>query len=846
MAQYYYDKFTSIENKLYNDDAPWTNSSATIGSFSSYAKSYSFDRTNNKYILGPKWGYDGGPVNIGSIVYSLSGNFLSRHSAKEATYDPTVTVPVNSIYKDATKNTFSITDYNKGSLVQSNIAAEDGTYPANGRHTDGYWYVKGAAVVGTPGTVVNLPQGTSNAGARKLIRLANGTYVAATIGPDVINFWKSVNDGVAWELLYSITGPNLADVAIASYGNEVKALVGYSNVMRLYRIQINGAATYKDISSDNTSPIRSISLAVDQTNGDLHATWAAIFNPYPNTTNIRYSKSTNGGDTWSTVEILTTANSVDYYFKNPSIVVRNSVPIIVCEAKGTFYNNDVVSSNANSRSINCFRFVGGVWKKNFVIFSNGNDGLAQEMPTLVVGVDGTLHLAWSGRDVLATANNQILYKTSTDGGATWSETQKLTLSTLYGRYAPSLTVDKENTVIIEFQTMIDGSVYKVAQLKNLRGGGWVGLTVAAEAGFTSVLQPQTLYDPTFNGRFGDSPPTIYMISGSRVMFFGTYSINQKPSITLTSPTNDQTLYENDTINISGDAYDADKDQSVTVFYQINGEQRKVLATNVSQTQITLSKQLTFKGGKLYDGETVLTGMLAAGVAHTLKVWAVDTENGQSATIERTFYVIPNRAPLLSVDAVVPAGVIDSDKFKISGTASDQDANSNIKVNYRINGANPVEVYNGAGGAWEFEVSLAQLVVNENRIIIEVIDNYDAKTSKTIKLNKNELKTPILQSVARYKISPPKGSARGVLIWVQRDEELDLKVELSMTLVGEQEQYVLLEADPDKIVPVTDGIVEDEYYHETVEPKDNIILKLTTTRPNISIDNKVYLIMGVVE
>ncbi|MFJ7698955.1 hypothetical protein [Lysinibacillus fusiformis] len=130
--------------------------------------------------------------------------------------------------------------------------------------------------------------------------------------------------------------------------------------------------------------------------------------------------------------------------------------------------------------------------------------------------------------------------------------------------------------------------------------------------------------------------------------------------------------------------------------------------------------------------------------------------------------------------------------------------------------------------------------------MEVIDNYNAKTSKTIKLNKNEVKTPILQSVARYKIEPPKGSAKGVLLWIQRDEDLELNVELSMTLKGEQEQYIQLEADPDKVVPVVEGIVEDEYYHETVEPKDNIILKLTTTRVNTSIDNKIYLIMGVVE
>ncbi len=102
----------------------------------------------------------------------------------------------------------------------------------------------------------------------------------------------------------------------------------------------------------------------------------------------------------------------------------------------------------------------------------------------------------------------------------------------------------------------------------------------------------------------------------------------------------------------------------------------------------------------------------------------------------------------------------------------------------------------------------------------------------------------MQSVARYKISPPpKGSARGVLIWVQRDEDLDLTVELSMTLTGEQEQYILLEADPKNIVEVSEGIVEDEYYHETVESKDNIILKLTTSRANVNIDDKIYLVWG---
>lgn len=321
--------------------------------------------------------------------------------------------------------------------------------------------------------------------------------------------------------------------------------------------------------------------------------------------------------------------------------------------------------------------------------------------------------------------------------------------------------------------------------------------------------------------------------------------NVAPTVSLTGPGDNSTLYENDTLTIGGTAYDADPDQAVTVYYQINAEPRKVLTTNLSKVQIALSKQLTFKAGKIYDGETALTGTLAEGVAHTLKVWAVDSENGQSATIERTFYVVPNRAPLLSVDAIVPLGVVDTDIFKISGTSSDPDANANVKVTKKVNANNPVEIYNGPGGAWEFDVSLAELVVGENTIVIEVIDNYGAKTSKTIKLKKNEIKTPILHAVARYKITPPAGSAKGVLLFIERDEDMDLKVELSMTLAGEQEQYETLTANNTAPMP-TNGIVEDTFYFETTEPKDNIILKISTTRPDATVNHKIHLISGAVE
>jgi len=321
--------------------------------------------------------------------------------------------------------------------------------------------------------------------------------------------------------------------------------------------------------------------------------------------------------------------------------------------------------------------------------------------------------------------------------------------------------------------------------------------------------------------------------------------NVAPTVSLRQPSGTVRLYENDTLNIEGTAFDSDPDQSVTVYYQINNEPRKVLATNISQERFALSKQLTFKGGKLYNGKTAITGNLSQGLQR-LFVWAEDTEKGISSKIERRFSVIPNRAPMLSVDAVVPSGVVDNDKFKISGKVLDEDANATVKVTRRINAGEQVEIYSGSGGPWEFDVKLAQLITCENTIVLEVVDNYGAKTSKTIKLNKKEVKTPILQSVARYQIEPPSGSAKGILLFIQRDEALEIKVELSMTEKGGPEQYTVL--TPVNTAPITakQGVVEDTFELKEMEAKQRILLKITLTRKDLASNHKILLITGAVD
>lgn len=795
MVKYYYDKFTAIENKLYNDDAPWTNSSATIGPFSSYAKSYSFDRVNNKYTLGPAWGYDGGPVNIGSIVYSLSGNFLYRHSAKEYTYDPTVTVPVNTIYKDATKNTSTIIDYSKGSLVQSNISAEDGTYPANGRHTDGYWYVKGA-VVNTAPTMPGAftqPSGNLEIGDSKVFAVGVASDAEGNLSKYI---WEASINGGAFSKVGETTANSLAYTIPTATNLK----------MRVKAVDLAGLE----------SAYRESSLYTVTKPTYFYSKYNVANQQVVNWTYRGESSATNG---WPSYEIRgsTLYSTGVYEYHN-----WGSLPV-----------GRVIYGNATSAlSISRYRFV-------------ASNKVEEDIGTL-----GTVQVAGS---LIQSGINAIDGTYPTNGKHTdgfWyirgsRVNQSITPPTPFTLPAPSKKFKPNEAATITFgaSNATNLSLYEVDYRYNTTGT-WTPLpynnTLTRSL---TITTDKTLKTLELRVR-AKNTSNVY----SDYVYSEPFEIehNVAPTVSLTGPGDNSTLYENDTLTIGGTAYDADPDQAVTVYYQINAEPRKVLTTNLSKVQIALSKQLNFKAGKIYDGETVLTDTLAAGLEHKLKVWAVDSENATSVVVERTFFVVPNRAPLLSLDAVVPSGVVDVDKFKISGTASDEDANSSVKVTRKINSGDPVEIYSGQGGTWEFDLSLSQLIVGENTIVIEVIDNYGAKVSKTIKLEKNEVKTPILHAVARYKITPPAGSAKGVLLFIERDEDMDLKVELSMTLAGEQEQYETLTADNTAPMPNTNSIVEDTYYFETTEPKDNIILKISTTRPDATVNHKIHLISGAVE
>nr|WP_259544497.1 Ig-like domain-containing protein [Heyndrickxia oleronia] len=373
-------------------------------------------------------------------------------------------------------------------------------------------------------------------------------------------------------------------------------------------------------------------------------------------------------------------------------------------------------------------------------------------------------------------------------------------------------------------------------------GGFTNIRSAAGTSFAyTIPTDKTKTSVQFRVRAKDSAGAY---SGYQTSSVYTIIHNSNPTLTLSSPTDNVTLYETDTLNIEGYASDADNGNIVNARYQLNGGTIRALATGIStgSNTIPFNKQLTFRGGKLYDGDTAVTDELAEGVAHQLKVWSEDDQGGKSAEQLRNFYVVPNRPPALTIDPfTTKSDLINADKVTISGTASDPDGNT-VVVSYKLNKGLSTEVYRGKDGAWSFDLSLKDLVAGENTVAIEVVDSYNSKTSKTLKLNKNRVATPLLTSEVRYKIDPPSGTAKGVLLWVQRDVGLTVTADISMGLKNEQETYEAMTLT--NTAPVSAGVVEDEFVFEASAEKDNIMLKLTLSRESADVNDAITLISGV--
>lgn len=200
MVRYYYDKYNAIANTTYSEPVWGETTNGYTTSFAGYAKGYSWNPANGSFSRSSEVWVSGEGVLNGNVAYNVSGTTLTEYIWTAGTMTANNSRVCNGRIKKSTDAGVNTT-YTRGSLVQSNITAEDGVYPTNGRHTDGFWYVRGAVVNQNP---VISPLGTVPSGSIEVKPLfnykvtdpdSNAMTVTESIDGIVINTRTAVASG---------------------------------------------------------------------------------------------------------------------------------------------------------------------------------------------------------------------------------------------------------------------------------------------------------------------------------------------------------------------------------------------------------------------------------------------------------------------------------------------------------------------------------------------------------------------------------------------------------------------------------------------------------------------------
>lgn len=334
--------------------------------------------------------------------------------------------------------------------------------------------------------------------ARKLVRLNDGRLVAfVKNGADLYGF-TSVDKGKTWVQFsygnYSTTVYDVAVVAPIDTSDYVHTLIAYNyggtRIVMYRRWDFDGnLLVSQEVESPRASDLDMCSMTIDPADGTLHACWSSKNSTYPNSFNIRYSKSTDGGATWSSAEQLTAQNVSGEDNTQPCIVVKDGIPYL-------FYKNAYGSGYA----ISCQYYASSSWKYT-VVYDGG--AWNQSTPCASVDNNGTIHVTWVGYDSIDGNVFNVRYTYSIDGGATWNTIEKLTSGT-QNNIIPSITTDYLNNVYIMWSRYDEDNIYRLRKISKIDNtwGSIVELTPTATShqlypsicdNFKDFIEPLTIW-----------------------------------------------------------------------------------------------------------------------------------------------------------------------------------------------------------------------------------------------------------------------------------------------------------------------------------------------------------------
>jgi hypothetical protein len=164
---------------------------------------------------------------------------------------------------------------------------------------------------------------------------------------------------------------------------------------------------------------------------------------------IFYKYKPSGGS-WSTTEVVSTESTG--FSEQASLMVDNEDTVHVAWDDGTNYGG----SGSDYDIFYKYKPAGGAWSITEVVSTESTD--VSDRPSLKVGVDGTVHVAWEDLTDYGgsgSGDKDIFYQFKPAGGA-WSTTEVVSTESTGFTYSPCLWVDDDSTVHVAWD---DGSNY---------------------------------------------------------------------------------------------------------------------------------------------------------------------------------------------------------------------------------------------------------------------------------------------------------------------------------------------------------------------------------------------------
>jgi hypothetical protein len=274
-----------------------------------------------------------------------------------------------------------------------------------------------------------------------------------------IYYKKSTDGGSTWTASKRLTWTSgMAEdpaIAVDSSGNVhvvwKETVLGYWEIY--YGKSTDGGATWMSsqrLTWNARVSFDPLDIAVDSS-GDVHVVWAGNT---PGNYEICYRKTTNGGSAWMTSQRLTWNSGISY---EPAIAVDSSGnPHVVWDDNTPGECEIYYKKTTNG---------GSAWMTSQRL--TWNSGISYE-PAIAVDSSGNPHVVWRDN---TPGNNEIYYKKTTNGGATWMTSQRLTWNS-GGSYEPAIAVDSSGNPYVVWHDDTQG--YQIYFKKSTnRGSAWM-------------------------------------------------------------------------------------------------------------------------------------------------------------------------------------------------------------------------------------------------------------------------------------------------------------------------------------------------------------------------------------